>query len=734
MNQYVPARTQLKLNRLALAVALALPVLAHAQATQADAVLPQVEVSGQKTDATAGTYTINRTRSATPLDMSLRDTPQSVTVVTQQRIQDQGMLTITDVINNTAGVSVNQYETHRGGFTSRGFDIDNIQIDGVPTTWQQQWSGGETLSSLAIYDRVEVVRGSTGLMTGAGNPSASINMVHKRASSKVLTGSAEVSVGSWSDRRGLVDVSTPLTQSGNVRARVVGEIHKADSYVNAIKTDDRTFFGTVEADITPRTLLTVGFSRQTTDPDGPMWGGLPFFYTDGSLTNWDVSKTTSADWTHWETSYNNAYANLEHTFDNGWKVRATYSRGDRKSDSALLYLSGIPDRTTGLGLGAFAGSYVTTTDQDDAGLHASGSFNLGGRKHEAAFGYTHSKQKFNSNSRSADFGLGDFVVPAVGNFNNWNPAAYPAPTWGAQTFYERSETTQDGLYGMGRFSLADPLKLIVGARVSKYEKSGVGLYTAAYDIKHDHEVTPYAGLVYDINPTFSAYGSYTEIFQPQNNKDFAGNYLDPVEGKNKEIGIKGEFLDGRVNASFALFKIEQDNLAQAAGDIVRPGSSLPEAYYRAANGATSKGFDAEVSGQLARGWNGSISYTHYTAKDADGLPFNSIYPRDLFRVFTTYDLSGPLAGLTVGGGINWEGKTYTADPAAPAGNPTNGQIVQDSFAMVNLMARYEINNNWSAQFNVDNLTDKKHLTMFAAYNQITYGAPRRVTAALKYRF
>jgi len=103
-------------------------------------------------------------------------------------------------------------------------------------------------------------------------------------------------------------------------------------------------------------------------------------------------------------------------------------------------------------------------------------------------------------------------------------------------------------------------------------------------------------------------------------------------------------------------------------------------------------------------------------------------------VFTTYDLSGPLAGVTVGGGGNWEGKTYTTDPAAPAGNTTNNQILQDSFAMVNLMARYEINKNWSAQLNVDNLTDKKHLAMFSAYNQITYGAQRRVTAALKYRF
>ncbi|MPQ56475.1 TonB-dependent siderophore receptor [Duganella sp. FT27W] len=708
-----------------------MPLLVQAQTAGQDAVLQQVEVSAQKTDDTTGTYNVGRTRSATPLDMSLRDTPQSVTVITQQRIQDQFLQNVTDVINNVAGVSVNQYETHRGGFTSRGFDIDNLQIDGVPTTWQQQWSGGETLSSLATYDRVEVVRGSTGLMTGAGNPSASINLVRKRATSKVLTGSADVSVGSWSDRRGLVDVSTPLTKSGNVRARVVGEIHKADSYVNSLKTDDNTIYATVEADLTPSTLVSVGFSRQTTDPNGPMWGGLPFWYSDGTQTNWDVSKTSTANWTKWETSYNNAFANLEHTFDNGWKLRASYTDSVRKSDSALLYLSGTPDRVTGLGMFAFSGAYVTETKQQDAGIQLNGSFNLGGRKHEAAFGYTHSKQKFNSNSRAADFGTAD---SSVGNFNNWNPAAYPTPTWGPETFYERSETTQDGLYGVGRFSLADPLKLIVGARVAKYEKSGTGLYTAAYNIKHDNEVTPYAGLVYDINSTFSAYGSYTEIFQPQNYKDLAGNYLDPIEGKNKEIGIKGEFLDGRVNASFALFKISQDKLAQAAGNVLRPGSTLPEAYYRAADGATSEGFDLEVTGEVARGWNASASYTHYSAKDADGLPFNSIYPRDLFRVFTTYDLSGPLAGVTVGGGINWEGKTYTTDPAAPAGNTTNNQILQDSFAMVNLMARYEINKNWSAQLNVDNLTDKKHLAMFAAYNQITYGAPRRVTAALKYRF
>lgn len=719
MNQQAHARTGLTLNRLAVAVALALPLLAQAQAADQEAVLPQVQVTGTKSDDTEGLYTTRNTRTATPLNLSLRDTPQSVTVITQQRIEDQGLQTISDVVNNATGVSANRYESHRASFNARGFDIDNLQIDGTPTTWDQQWSGGEILSSLALYDRVEIVRGATGLMTGAGNPSAAINLVRKRASSKELTGSAEVSLGNWSDRRATVDVSTPLTQSGNVRARVVGEVHKSDSWVNSQTSDDKTIYATVEADLTPRTLLSAGFSRQKTHPQSPMWGGLPFFYSDGTKTNWDRSKTTSANWSHWESTYDNSFANLEHTFDNGWKARASYSHSERESDSYLLYLFGVPDRTTGEGLFPFAGSYLTKTKQDDAALQVSGPFQLGGRTHEAAFGYMHSKQKFSSNSRTAAFGTAD---QSVGNFNNYNPAAYPTPTWGPLTFYSRNNTTQDALYGVARFSLADPLKLIVGARVTDYEKNYL-IGTVASQIKNDHEVTPYAGLVYDINRTYSAYASYTEIFQPQNAVDINRKSLDPIKGKNAEAGIKAEFLDGRVNASLSIFKIEQNNLAQRAGTL--PGSI--DSYYTAVDGATSKGFDTEVSGQLARGWNASAGYTHYSAKDADGLPFNSIYPRDLFRVFTTYDLAGPLAGVTVGGGFNWQGQTYTDDGAG-------SRIQQDSFALVNLMARYEINKNWSAQVNVNNVTDKTSFGMNANSNQITYAAPRSYSATLKYRF
>lgn len=721
-----------KLGRLSMVAGLTvtMPLAALAQvAEQSQPVMPTVEVQAQKEGDNG--YTTRVVGTATPLGLSIRETPQAVSVITRERMEDQGLATITDVVNNTTGVSVNQYETHRAGFTARGFDITNLQIDGIPTTWEQSWSAGETLGSLAIYERVEVVRGATGLMTGAGNPSAAINLIRKRATSKELSGTAELGIGRWNERRAMVDVGTGLNQSGSVRARVVGEYRQADSWVDYLEDKDKTVFATVEADLAPGTLLSAGFSRQETDPKGSMWGGLPYYYTDGTPTNWDRSKTTAADWTTWSSSYNNAFVNLEHNFANGWQVRGSFSRGDRRGDSYLLYLSGVPDRVTGLGVSDFSGSYNTRSKQDDISLHASGPFALGGRQHEAAFGYLHSKQEFVSDSRAANYGN---VSSAVGDFNNFNPGAYPEPSWGPRTFYETSETKQEGLYGVVRFSLADPLKLIIGARVSNYEKTGHGLWTAAYTIKKNREVTPYAGLVYDIDRNWSAYASYTDIFQPQNLKDINGGQLDPVVGKSYETGIKGAFLDNRLNAQFSVFRIKQDKLGVEAGLIDRDGSGplLPEAYYRAAEGAESKGFEAEVSGELARGWNATAGYAYFKAEDAAGLEFNSIYPRKTFRVFTTYRFPGELSKLTVGGGANWESRTWTNDPTAPAN--TGGQIVQGSFALVNLMARYDINDRLSAQLNVDNGFDKTHYAMFSAFNAITYQAPRSVSATLRYKF
>lgn len=711
-----------KIKTIPFMLLLALPAVVRAEGAVADALLKEIQVServlGEKTEGTAS-YTTGRTKTATPLSLSPRDTPQSVSVVTQQRIEDQGLLTITDALNNATGVSVNQYETHRAQFNARGFDINALMIDGVPTSWEQPWSSGEILTSLAIYDRVEVVRGATGLMTGAGNPSAAINLVRKRAASKELKGSVELGFGSWNERRLLADVAAPLNEAKTLRARVVGEHVARDSWVDNMENRSQTLYATLEADLTPNTLLSAGFSRQESESRGAMWGGLPVWYSDGTKANWGRSKTSAANWTRANPVYENAFVALEHRFANNWKVKASYNHGDREDDSYLLYLYGTPNRVTGLGMFAWPASYNVRTRQEDFGLQANGPFDFLGRTHELAVGYTYSHQRFNADSRTAG------AFGAVGDFNAWNGRSYPEPAWGPLSFYGRSETTQEAIYAATRLNLADSLKLIAGVRLTQYEKSGREGTGSQYLMKVENQLTPYAGVIYDLNENVSVYASYTDIFQPQQRRDLGGKYLEPILGKSTEAGVKGEFYDGRLNASFAVFQIKQENLAQSTG-LVIPGTTPPETAYRASQGARSEGFEVELAGELSKGWNASAGYTQFKATDATGADVNSIYPRELFKVFTTYRLPGALSALSVGGGVNWQGKTYTV--------VGNEKLEQKSYALVNLMARYDIGKQLSAQFNVNNLFDKTYYGMFDAFSQMTYGAPRSATVSLKYRF
>lgn len=725
MQPFIPAGQKFKIKTLTLMVALALPAFSRADESASEAVLPAVKVSaglmGETSEGT-GSYTTGKTRTATPLSTSLRETPQSVSVVTQQRIEDQGLFTITDVLNSVTGVSINQYETNRGQFTARGFDINTLMIDGVPTTWDQAWSSGEITTSLAIYDRVEVVRGATGLTTGAGDPSAAVNLVRKRASSKELAGTVEVGIGSWNERRTMVDLSTPVNEAKTLRARVVGEYVDGDSWVDNLTKKNQTIFATLEADLSADTLLSAGYSRQESDPHGSMWGGLPVWYSDGSRTNWDRSKSSAADWTRWNSVYENYFASLEHRFDNDWKIKASYSHGDRSADSYLLYMAGAPDRVTGLGMNyPWPGSYQVRTQQQDIGVQASGPFAWLGRTHELAVGAVHSKQTFNADSRA---GLGG---PAT-DFNAWD-GSYAEPAWGDLAYYGEATTKQDALYGVARFSVTDPLSLIVGARVTNYQRSGDDAYSSPYTTKVSHELTPYAGVTYDLGENYSVYASYADIFQPQQVRDINGSYLDPILGKSTEAGVKGEFFGGRLNGSLAVFRINQENLAQSTGVLI-PGTTPPETAYRATEGATSEGFEVDLAGELAPGWNASAGYTRFKATDANGADVNSIYPRQLLRVFTSYRLPGALNALTVGGGVNWQGTTYTY-----AQNPlgVTEKIEQDPYALVSLMTRYQINKQFSAQLNINNLFDETYYGMFDAYDQTTYGAPRNAMLTLKYK-
>lgn len=165
---------------------------------------------GATTEGT-GTYTTGVSTTATKMAMSLRETPQSVTVVTRKKMDDQNVQNLDDIARTVTGITLTKLGTDRSTYYARGFEINDLQYDGIPTNISENYSMDVmSTANMAIYDRVEVVRGANGLMQGTGNPSAAINLIRKRPTRDFRLG-AELGAGSWDNYRSQVDVSGPLT-------------------------------------------------------------------------------------------------------------------------------------------------------------------------------------------------------------------------------------------------------------------------------------------------------------------------------------------------------------------------------------------------------------------------------------------------------------------------------------------------------------------------------------------
>jgi len=203
----------------------------------------EIVVTGAQT-AGSDDYTIDGQTIATRLPLSLRETPQSVSVVTRAQIQDFQLNDVNALLASVPGVTVQFSDTDRVYYSARGFDIQTFQIDGigVPFAFGIQTGSIDT----AIYDHIEVLRGAPGLLSSTGNPAAVVNFIRKRPT-RDLQASASAQYGSYDALRLESDVSVPLTQNGSIRARAVGVYSNADSYLARNHLRRWTGYGIVEA-------------------------------------------------------------------------------------------------------------------------------------------------------------------------------------------------------------------------------------------------------------------------------------------------------------------------------------------------------------------------------------------------------------------------------------------------------------------------------------------------------
>ena len=675
---------------------------------------------GTVTEGT-GSYTPGTIATATRMVLTPKETPQSITVITRQHMDDFGLNAIDDVMRHTPGITVSTYDSERTNYFARGFSIENFQYDGIPTLRNSAYSSGQTLTDMAIYDRVEILKGATGLLTGAGAPGATLNLIRKKPT-RDFKASIELGAGSWDNYRSQVDVSGPLTDSGNIRGRAVAAYQDKHSFMERYQRKTSVYFGSLEADLDDDTLLTVGFDYQNNDPQSSGWSGSrPLFNTKGDRIDVKRSYNNGAKWSRWEQYNRGAFATLERSFANGWVAKAQVTHQLSGYDAPLGSIQSAPSPDTGLST-VYANKFTGLTRANSADVYLSGPFSLLGREHELVVGASAS----NSHWKGKDYGSPTHANGNVVDFWNFD-GNFAEPDWGAPTYINDLTTRQSAGYMTSRFSLADPLNLFLGGRVANYKLRGTD------DSTETGRLVPYAGVTYDLNENFTAYASYTDIFMPESyNRDRNNKLLEPSEGKNYEGGIKGEFFNGRLNTSLAYFEVHQSNRAEPDAEYNAAPTNPSVGYASKGIEAKTKGFEAEMSGELAPGWQAQAGYTHKIIRDESGKKVSTWEPQDQLSFYTTYKLKGPLDRLTVGGGARWQSRSW--QELYNRYKSKNEEFAQEAYWLVDVMARYQVTENLSATLNLNNAFDKKYYTNIGFYNTAYYGDPRNVMLTTRWSF
>ncbi|WP_158602043.1 TonB-dependent siderophore receptor [Pararobbsia silviterrae] len=688
-----------------------------------DMTLPTVVVS----DSAASDAEIARVNppltigSKSPL--AQRDIPNSVTVVTQQQLQSQNATTLDDAIKAVPGVTVNQFQNDLTAYYSRGFPIRTFQLDGVPTVIPSS-GGGMSADGLIAYDRVEILRGPAGLFNGMGGDGGVIDLVRKRAPS-TFEASAQVSVGTYADRREQVDIGGPLNAADTLRGRLVAMQHDEHEMQDGSWQRDQQLYGTLEADLTPTTLVRTGFSYSHISGHVPY--GWPS-YDDYSPVYPSRSAYLGASWDHQDIQTTNGFVSIEQQLSHGWTAKVAYNHTQYHS----MLLNGIPgdyvDPATGIAdLYSYSGHDNNTEDALD--VFATGPFRLFGRTHHLTFGanYLHQSDQFTQAFINPDTGLdywGDVYT------NLYNNAAYSDAFAGGGGQDAKTVTNQYGVYGNARFSVTDPVTLIVGGRVTWWHSvldPNADAYWNQYGDTHEDnrigpKVTPFVGLVYDLNDTYSAYTSYTSIFVPQTSEyTVNGQIIKPVTGSQYEVGLKGEYLGGRLNTGVALFQVTEQNRAMT--DPANPG------YYVAQGKARSRGIELTASGEVLPGLTVSGGYTYTATQTFDqsvsvGSSFSVTTPKHLFKLWTDYHLPGVLNKWDIGATTYVTSGTYAADG-------TN-RLPAPGYMTIDANIGYRITKTVSASLSVTNLLNRTYILTSAGAGGNYYGDPAKVLFTLRY--
>lgn len=695
--------------------------LAAAQQSE-PATLSPVVISAERSPET--NYTIPSSISATGLDLSLRETPQSISVTTQKRMEEQQLNSVSEAIAHTPGIYFQKYGNSADGYhyyVSRGYAIDNLNIDGLDASGDGSGYGLSLHNTdSAIYESLSVVRGSTGLRNGLGDPGGNIQMQRKRPSAETQI-SIEAGAGSWGHYRTVLDANGALNEGGSLRGRAVAVYDRGGLWQHRARQDGKTLYGILEYDITPQTMATVGLQMSDIHSKHSATGSFATYYGDEDngyhLTTFKPRDNNAAAWSYGKRRKNEIFTRLEHNFNDDWKLSAAYSYRFGKSNN-LYGMGGTYDiKADG------SAQLVTIKEQfhpkeHSFDLHLDGKYPLFNREHEFQIGINHNDYRDGTNAKYDT--RADDPIDNIYSYIRDGKIERPEND---HLGYGTNKKQTSSLYGATRIHINDDWAVLAGARLTNWKRTG-------YDFRNDYiprvrkengVFTPYLGLTYNFTDNLTAYTSYSAIYKPQDNKDKNDNQLDPEKGATYELGVKGAWFDDRLNASAAVFEVRKDNLAVKDGE--HPDGSE---YYRAENRTKGRGWELTLSGEPLPDWRLDASYTRTKIEDREGGRLKTDVPLHLIKLYTNYDINEQ---WSIGGGVNWQSKIYAASEIEdPIGKKAN---TQKAYATVDLSAQYRPSKNLRFALNANNIFDQTYKTI---PDGLSFGAPRNIMATVRYDF
>lgn len=647
-------------------------------------------------------------KGATNLPMEVKDTPQTISTIEKERMRDFGVSNSNDALRMGTGINVEEWETNRTGYNARGFDVMLTQVDGMGMT--NDWGLVEGQLDTFLFEKVELIRGANALLTGVGNASGTINYVRKRPTNKD-GGEVQITGGSYGLKRLALDYNKVLTEDGKWAGRLVVAQEDKDSHLRALGDKRSSLYGVLEGQVGDNGVLTLGLTYQDAKQRSPMWGSLTLPYANGSVADFDVSASTSQDWTHWNKQSLNAFVEYAHTLSSDWEAKFSYNQTKGSGSTKLFYAytanGYLNNDNTGLLGWPYRSESESQSDIVDGNL--TGRFDAFGRQHDAVVGVSHSKLT----SLTYSFAGATFpVMPAFPYAGN----VYPEPTWGAKSVAADGQQNMTRLYTATRLALTDRLKGMLGINTVKLRRNGSAIYGGGTNL--DNETTekssPYIGATYDVTPDTLVYASYSDIFQAQDQRDVKGAFLAPMKGVNAELGVKAEWLDRKLLTTVSVFSAEQKGLATIAGFDTTSQSN----YYEPKD-VTSRGFEIEATGRISADTQLTAGFTSLNLTGPDGKDIYEWVPRRTLKLSVDTRLPW-VSNLRVGSALRWQSDVSKT-----------GGVGQEAYAIADAFAAYELDKKTTLRMNINNLFDKKYLRT-VQYGAI-YGAPRTLMVSVDFK-